>query len=123
MPIKLTKDQLRLGYDLLTETEPFSRWNMMDSSEIRFVVTRARRTVGYYVFWNGRHEIGISARCVGTVNNLITFMAHEMIHMHQAVTKPRSDTPGVEHNMAFLRLADEVCKHHDFDRHMFADID
>lgn len=124
----LTKEMLRLSYRLVAETPPFCNWNLPDSHDVNFVVTRSRITSGHYKEWKrGRkfagHEIGISNRCVGTLHNLIMIMAHEMIHLYQAISLPRTDHPNAEHNHAFLRFADQVTAYHHFDRRMFAEVD
>lgn len=124
----LTAEMLRLAYRLLAESPPFRDWNLPDSHDVRFVVTKSRITSGHYKEWKrGRvfaeHEIGISNRCVGTMHNLIAIMAHEMVHLYQAISSPRTDSPKAEHNTAFLRLADLVTVYHHFDRKMFAEID
>jgi len=122
--LTLTVEQCRLMYRLLSETEPFNGWNMPDSSDVIFKVSRSRNISGYHKEWStGEHEIGISARCVGTIPTLAAIMGHEMAHLHQCTTKPRTDTPGVEHNLAFRRIADRICEVHHFDRPMFAEID
>jgi len=124
----LTPEMLRLAYRLLAETPPFNGWNMPDSHDVKFIVTRSRTTAGHYREWKrGRtfdsHEIAISARIVGTLDTLCNIMAHEMVHLYQVISSPRTDTPGVEHNTAFRRLSDEVVAYHHFDRKMFAEID
>lgn len=126
--IELTPEMLRMAYRLLAETPPFNKWNMPDSHDVIFIVTKSRDTSGHYrEYKRGRafdsHEIAVSARNVGTLYNLMSIMAHEMIHLYQAISKPRTDTPGAEHNTAFRRLADQVVIVHHFDRKMFADID
>lgn len=125
---ELTPEACRMAYRMLCETPPFNGWGLPDSHEVKFVITRSKDTCGHYREWTrGRkflyHEIAISTRCVGTLANLIMIMAHEMIHLYQAICIPRTDHPGRMHNTAFLRLADEVVVYHHFDRKMFAEID
>lgn len=124
--IVITPELCRMCYRMLCETAPFNTWNMPDSGDVIFSVTKSRTCSGEYKEWKNSdtmHEIMMSARSIGTLNNLIWVMAHEMIHLHQADTKPRTDSPGVQHNRAFRRLSDVVCNHHHFDRHMFAEMD
>jgi hypothetical protein len=111
MSIALNTERLELLYDFLAECHPFCDWNMPSSDEVKFVVTRSKKTRGHYREWKGtsiRHEIGISVHCCGWIYTLAEVMAHEMVHLHQVTTKPRSDTPGVEHNAAFFKLAEQV---------------
>jgi hypothetical protein len=44
-------------------------------------------------------------------------MAHEIIHLHQALVGMES--PCAEHNAAFNKLAAQVCKTHGFDPKSF----
>jgi hypothetical protein len=122
--ITLNVAALRHAYELLADTAPFNRWNLPDSHDVIFRVMRARDTAGDYEFdRKSRHIIRISARCVGSLFTLLRIMAHEMIHLYQAHTRPRTDTANVAHNAAFRRLSDEVCHYHGFDRAEFADLD
>lgn len=124
--IVLTPELCRLAYRMLCETAPFDGWNMPDSSEVIFTVSRSRDTSGHYKEWKNtdiKHEIAMSSRSIGTINNLIWVMAHEMVHLHQACTYPRTDSPGVQHNRSFRMLSDIVCGAHHFDRRMFAEMD
>jgi hypothetical protein len=130
MTLHLNRALLKHAYELMAESPPFNKWNLPDSSEITFVVSRSRSTMGYHRFWKDgfiikslKHEIGISARCVGSLPLLLQVMGHEMVHLYQVHTKPRTDTKGVEHNPAFHRFSDIICRTHSFDRHGFADAD
>lgn len=123
MSISLNPERLALLYEFLAECHPFCDWNMPPSDEVKFVVTRSKKTRGHYREWrDGRkqwHEIGISVNCCGWIYTLAEVMAHEMVHLHQATTKPRSDTPGVEHNAAFFKCAEQVYKAFGFNPQSF----
>lgn len=116
MTLPLNRDTLAAAYDYLVTTPPFSRWNMPESEEIRFVVDRHPGRCGGYRRENGRHVILISSRCVGFSDTLIRCMAHEMVHLHQGDVKMET---GAEHNRAFWKLAERVCKVHGFDERLF----
>lgn len=122
---KLTPGLLRVNYDMNRHTAPFDRWNLPDPEDVVFKVTRSRRTAGYHTTYiaDGRHEIGISERCCGSLYTLTRIMQHEMVHAHQKNTVPKTETPGVEHNAAFRRESDKVCAIHGWDRMEFADAD
>jgi hypothetical protein len=122
---KLTPELLRLNYEMNAATEPFCGWNLPDSHDITWKVTRDRRVAGYHKeFSDGSQpEIGISARCCGNLVTLTRIMQHEMVHLYQTLTKPKSTTPGVEHNAAFRRESDTICAIHGWDRMEFADAD
>lgn len=121
--IKLTRELLRLNYEMNAATVPFNKWNLPDSHDVIFIVTRSRKVAGYHEMKNGQHYIGISERCVGSLMTLTRVMQHEMIHCYQVITSPRTDTPGVEHNAAFRRESDAICMVHGWDRMEFADAD
>jgi hypothetical protein len=125
---ELTPEACRRAYQLLCETPPFNGWGLPDSSEITFKITRSRSVCGHYREWTNKrkfdhHEIAISTNCVGTLATLIMIMAHEIIHLYQAICVPRTDHPRQEHNEHFRRLADEVVVFHHWDRKLFAEID
>jgi hypothetical protein len=120
---KLTVALLRLVYEMNCETAPFKGWNLPDSHDVVFKVTRDRTTAGYHRFYKGVHEIGISERCVGSLMVLTRIMQHEQIHLYQAHTEPRTDNPNIMHNAGFRRHSDEVCAIHGWDRMEFADAD
>lgn len=110
MTLKLTPDLLRAAYDLLGETEPFKRWNLPDSDEIRF---RVYRSGDYGLFQTDGPDMTISAseRMIGHLGTLLSTIAHEKIHVYQHVTGMPMD-----HGAGFKKLAAEVCRHHrDFD--------
>jgi hypothetical protein len=117
MTIRLTRDLLELAYDLLCATAPFDGWNLPAGEDVVFKVIRSDAVRGDYSRdVQGRHVIRISSRCIGTVATLIETMAHEMIHLHEGQngTATRS-----EHNAAFRKFADEVCRVHRFDAKAF----
>jgi hypothetical protein len=119
----LTVDVLRNTYGLLHSTEPFCHWGLPDKHDVEFRVMRMRDTAGDHEYLKRKklHVIRISSRCVGTFHRLGMIMGHEMIHVAEVELKTVS--PGVMHNLAFLRMSDEVCACHGFDRMDFADIE
>lgn len=125
---EFTPEMLRMAYRLLAESPPFNKWGLPDSHDVKFVITRSNDTSGHYrEYRRGRkfdsHEVAISTRAVGTFATLLMIMAHEMIHLYQAISVPRTDSANSMHNVAFRRYADEVVSYHHWDRKAFADID
>lgn len=117
MTLRLTPDTLKATYDLLATTPPFSRWNLPDSDDILFRVTRHKDRYGHHrVLDGGRHEIVMSAHVIGHTMTLIETMAHEIVHVHQA--EACMETKG-QHNAAFRKLAAIVCRYHGFDAKRF----
>lgn len=118
MTLPLTPDTLRAAYDYICTTPPFSRWNMPEGEEIVFRVVRDPGLRGWYNRdGRGRHVIAISSRCIGHTNNLIATVAHEALHLHQRDT--RMETPCAQHNAAFNKLAERVCRYHGWDPRLF----
>lgn len=105
---------LACTYTLLCTTPPFRRWKMPEADGISFRVNRARLYCAqFHRNEHGDYRITVSLHHVAQLNTLTIMMAHEMIHLFQH--KDDRDTPGVEHNADFRKLADLVSRHHGFD--------
>lgn len=119
----LTEDVLRDCYGALHSTEPFCHWRLPEKHDVIFKVMRMRDTAGDHSFDKVRklHTVRISSRCVATYLRLGMIMGHEMVHV--AEIELGTVTAGSMHNLAFLRMSDEVCACHGFDRHDFAEIE
>ena len=116
MTLPLSPDILRAAYDYLSTTSPFTRWNLPDSDDVKFIVMRDRNLCGWHEIDRKKHTIAISSHFVGRSLSLIETMAHEMIHVHQVNS---GMSTGGEHNRAFKKLAARVCKIHGFDVKVF----
>lgn len=116
MTLPLTVDNLRTAYDYLNSTQPFLKWNLPDSEDVKFTVGRDANLWGWYQRKSGVHTIGMSRRFIGTTDNLMRTMAHEMIHLHEAHAGACGSG---QHSAAFRRWAAEVCRHHGFDPLIF----
>jgi hypothetical protein len=121
--LHLNEEVLRNTYGMLHSTEPFCHWGLPDKHDVVFKVMRMRDTSGdhHYDRQKNLHTIRISSRCVGTFMRLGLIMGHEMVHVAEVVLKTVSK--GAMHNRAFLRMSDEVCSCHGFDRLDFAEIE
>jgi hypothetical protein len=120
--LHLDEDVLRQCYGFFHATEPFCQWGLPDKHEVIFRVMRMRDTAGDHSYDKQRmvHTIRISSRCVGTFNRLGMIMGHEMIHVAEVGLKT---VTRAMHNTAFMRMSDEVCNVHGFDRLDFAEIE
>jgi len=116
MPLPLNVEMLALAYDYLCCLPPFSKWNMPPSEDVKFIVIRAPDRYAHYQMVDGVHSIAVSTKFVGRHENLLSTMSHEMIHLHMKAARMSARNP---HGKAFQKLADEVCKIHDFDRLTF----
>ena len=119
MTLPLSPDVLAAAYAFVAATEPFRRWNLPDSEDVKFQVISSTKNFAHYR-WDGGHTIAVSSRSVGHAATLIEKMAHEVIHLHLEATgmESRSKDPNV-HNMAFRKLAADVCRIHGFDPKAF----
>lgn len=115
MALPLTKEVLAAAYGLLSVSEPFCRWNLPDSDDVTFRVTKRRDVFARYI-WDGTHTIEVSSASVGHTATLLEKMSHELVHVHlrQTGMESKSGDPNV-HNTAFRKLASKVCAVHGFD--------
>ncbi len=120
MTLYVTPAMMHEAYRLLCTTPPFKRWRLPRAGDVEMVVTTSPDCYGAYVEPNRmthgrRHRIEISARNVGSLPVLLAKMAHEMVHMRDWILGERKS----HHGARFHRLADQVCRHHSFDRRAF----
>ncbi len=117
MTLRLSPAMLARAYDLIRATAPFDGWHLPDSDAIVFRVVRSKVKCGFYRRDEyGRHSISISVHGVGYLSTLCAIMAHEMIHLHLAITKREGRA---EHGAAFQQLAARACRVHGFDPKLF----
>jgi hypothetical protein len=111
----LSPDMLESAYAFLLTTPPFRRWKLPHADEVEFRVLVDEDVMGHFMQYvaTGAPIISISTTKIDHTINLISTVAHEMVHLKQAIDK--TDTPDVEHNDEFKRLAKLVCKHHGYD--------
>lgn len=117
--LPLTPDVLAAAYDYLCTTPPFSGWNLPDSDDIKFRVTKSKDCYAAY-HYDGGHTIDVSSAAVGHTATLMQVLGHELVHLHLRLTgmESRSDNPNV-HNAAFRKLAAVVCRTHGWDLKAF----
>lgn len=116
--MKLTAEVLARVYDALRECAPFRRWRLPAAEGITFQVTRHKDREGHYTRLIGTdtHFICVSEARVAHFDSLCIVVAHEMIHLVQAVGKTETRA---QHNADFRRRAALVCKTLGFDPHIF----
>ena len=110
MVLPLTKEMLASCYAYLATCEPFLKWNLPDSEDVTFKVSKSKSHFAQYI-WDGTHCIEVSSACVGYTSTLMETMAHEIIHLHLRLTGMESRST----NPAFRKLAARVCGYHGFD--------
>jgi hypothetical protein len=122
MTLPITKELLAAAYEYLLLTPPFSKWNLPDSEDVVFGISRALREAGRYV-WDPNdktHHIIASIHGIAHTQSMMRFMAHEMIHLYLRKMGWESKAASEEiHNAAFRKFAAQVCKVHGFDPKAF----
>lgn len=114
--IQLSPDMLAHCYDYLICQKPFSGWNLPPSEDVKFKVIKHKDRTAHYEHHKGTHTIAMSSTYVGRHEMLISSMAHEIIHLHMLQTCWNRRN---QHDAAFQKYADQVCKVHEFDRLIF----
>jgi hypothetical protein len=120
MTLPLTTEMMAAGYDYLATTPPFSGWNLPDSEDVVFKLSRRPREFGRYQWDGSRHTITASVKSIAHTSTLMQFMSHEMIHLY--LEKMGWESVGGNedtHNAAFRKFAVQVCKRHGYDPKAF----
>jgi len=116
MTLPLTVATLAHAYDYLCEFPPFNRWDLPPSEDVKFSIIKKADRYAHYQMINGVHHIAVSTKFVGRHESLLSTLSHEMIHLHCRAANIRMRDP---HGKAFQKLADRVCRVHEFDRLTF----
>ena len=119
MALSLTPHMLVAAYEYLRTTPPFRGWKLPEADDIEFQVTGHSDREGHYTRWIGtdHHFICISGKRIAFTDSLMQAMAHEMIHLRQALA--RTETPNTEHNSEFKTIARRACAVHGWDPYVF----
>lgn len=107
-------------YDAIRAFPPFCRLSLPEAEGVSFAVSKHRDRQGHYIHETGpltdRHFITLSGRQLGHLDSVAATLAHEMIHLHQAIAK--TETRAM-HNAEFHAIADRACRRFGWDRKMF----
>ena len=114
--LHITPEMARSAYEYLRTCPPFRRWHLPDPNKIEWIVT-GRRDAMAWCRIDKPYQIRISQPRITNTQSLIESMAHEMIHLRQALIGQRTDT--INHGKKFKKLADSVCRKHGFNRDYF----
>lgn len=112
-------DDMVHAYDWLRSKPPFKRWKLPHSDDVEFhcVPLAADAQAEHYVRSdNERHVFRLNPKRHRTIFSVTQTMAHEMCHMREYQLGYRRKGC---HGWMFHRLADQVCRHHGFDRGQF----
>ncbi len=107
-------------YECLRQFPPFSRWKLPPADEVEFRVSNQRNTMGEYTRYarTSEHIVMVSSSTIGHFATLANVVAHEMVHLKQAIDKTEPQKVGW-HNAEYRRLAKQVCRIHGWDYKAF----
>jgi hypothetical protein len=75
MALPITPETIAAAYDYLTTTPPFSGWNLPDSEDVLFKLSRGEREFGFYRWDGGHHTNTASVKAIGHTATLMRFMS------------------------------------------------
>ena len=115
--MKLKPELLATAYEFLRGTPPFERWALPPAAEVSFVVLKdphGNLFGDHQCDAGGQtgHRIRVSEGKVGTIRTLVFVMAHEMIHVAQAMERAGTKS---EHNRDFHRRKRQIARLHGYD--------
>lgn len=112
----LTPHILEQAYEYLRATPPFKALGLPHADQVAFKVSGTKTYYGMTTTETAAPPlIEISAAKCRHTAMLMETMAHEMIHVAQAVSAARGVGSGANHGKLFKRLARQVCRQHGFD--------
>ena len=82
MKLPLTPEIIAAAYDYLRTTPPFSRWNLPESEDVEFKVSKRFSEFGRYQLVAGKHTISMSTKSIGQTETLLKYLSHEMVHLY-----------------------------------------
>ena len=116
----LTPERLAAVYDCLRQFPPFHRYGLPTSDKVKFGFVRKHdRGADYiaFVYALDQHMIRLNPDWNGHLDNIMSVMAHEMLHLHQRVK--RLETNNTEHNSDFKKKAKRICTRFGWDYKRF----
>lgn len=117
MTFPLHPQHLEAIYECLRALPPFSRWRLPPGHDVVFRTAERRDARGEYKrHANGDHEIMISTACCGHFNTIAMTVAHEMIHLAQAIQGTENTA---NHNIEFDATARRVASMYGWDPKAF----
>jgi len=116
MTLPISCEILQGVYESLRVCPPFLRWGLPPSYDINFVVTGHKDREGHYSREEDKHYLCVSRQTIGHYNSLTVVMAHEMLHLLQALKKTETRA---QHNADFRKRAAMVCRTLGFDPKTF----
>lgn len=116
----LTPERLAAVYECLRRFPPFNRYCLPPADQVRFGLVRKHDRAAEYIAFvrdPGQHLIRVNPDWAGHLDTVFSYMAHEMIHLHQRVKG--LETSGVEHNADFRKKAARIAARYGWDPKRF----
>lgn len=110
-------------YRMLRDCPPFTSWRLPDADDIEFRTSRRKDAAGEHIektppTRGAKYTIMVSTEKNGHLDTILQTLAHEMIHLAQAVAKvPRRYE--AHDNQDFVTRARKVCAVMGWDRRAF----
>lgn len=101
-------------YSMLRDCPPFRGWKLPEADDIEFRTSRRKDAHGEHIektppTRGARYTIMVSTEKNGHLNTILQSLAHEMVHLAQAIARvPRRYE--AHDNQDFVRRARQVCK-------------
>jgi hypothetical protein len=109
-----TSKSLEAMYIMLCQLKPVNRWNLPNTAEIKFVVTKDEDCYGSYVYDDDLHVITISSAKCGHFETILKTLAHECCHMK--IAGPTGDGEGWDkHHYRFKQLSKSIADEFGYD--------
>lgn len=105
MTLHILPSHVEAVYDCLRAFDPFSSYDLPEGGEVEFVVSQHRDRAGDHRHTGVDHRITVSQYWIGSMDQLMQTVAHEMIHLIQHERKQRRT-----HGAEFRRLAKAICE-------------
>lgn len=116
MALNITTEIVESIYETLRLTPPFKNWGLPHADDLEIHIVRHSDRHADHRFDKGRHRLRVSGKICRSVATVTLAVAHEMVHIreHQLGVKTKTHD-----NATFRKLADQVCRHHGFERGIF----
>ena len=106
-----TSKSLEAMYIMLCQMKPFKAWDLPNTANIKFIVTKEEDALGSYVFDDDLHVITISKAKCNHFDTILKTLAHELIHCKRHKTKNWD-----KHDKVFRDYATQVANEFGWDK-------
>ena len=115
MSLLLTPERCAAIYECLRAFPPFDKWRLPPAEEVEFRTPNRKDIFGEYIEFDP-HIITLSLTNIGHYETAHRVIAHEMLHLSQAIAGTRTKS---QHNADWHKRARTVCRHMGWDYKAF----